>query len=460
MYCYCCYPAKQPSCSYSLRARKENPLKRKKMDHEEPEHLLMERPKKRRRTETEQKNVKRQETRTHTMKISKSLQKVPLSPETQSEPSCSYSLRPRKENPLKRKKMDLLHEEPETQLMEMPKKRRRTETEENNVTRQKTGTRPVKRINSSQKGSPSTETQSEASCSPNLKQLRDLINEQPELQPEDMPENFSQRYTIGKRLGRGGYATVYAGVRKSDGKKVAIKYMVKDMAEYYTLPGDTRSLPLEVVLMDLVCKPRCSPYVIKMLEWFETSKGFLLILERPHKCITLYKFCKRQQGRISEDLARIIMWKVVQAAIHCWNNGVLHRDIKEDNILLNPETLELKLIDFGYAFLLKDKPYKAFGGPPIVLPTGWIFPKNIRPESVTVWDLGVLLYTLTCGEKPLYCRTPFFINGLSDACCSLLNWCLQEDIKKRPVLEQILKHDWFRDKTPSRRRRRRRRRKT
>lgn len=56
------------------------------------------------------------------------------------------------------------------------------------------------------------------------------------------------------------------------------------------------------------------------------------------------------------------MWKVVQAAVHCKRNGVLHRDIKEDNILVNPETLELKLIDFGYAYLLKDKPYKAFGG--------------------------------------------------------------------------------------------------
>lgn len=111
-----------------------------------------------------------------------------------------------------------------------------------------------------------------------------------------------------------------------------------------------------------LCKTHHSPYVIKILEWFETPKGFLLIMERPHKYITLSKFCRRLQGRMSEDLARIIMWKVVQAAVHCKRNGVLHRDIKEDNILVNPETLELKLIDFGYAYLLKDKPYKAFGG--------------------------------------------------------------------------------------------------
>ncbi|XP_017350690.1 serine/threonine-protein kinase pim-1 isoform X1 [Ictalurus punctatus] len=429
--------------------------------HEEPEHLLMERPKKSKRTQTEEKNMKSQKTGTHTEKRNNSLQKAgPLSTENQSEPSCSYSLRARKENPLKRKRMDLLHEDSEPQLKEMPEKRRRTGTEEKNVKkkkgsakRQKTGTRPVK-SNILQTGSLSTETQSEPPCSSTLSYIKDLIYLPSEPQSEDMPEDFSQCYTIGKWLGRGGYASVYAAVRTSDGEKVAVKYVLKEAAEYFTLPSDTRSIPLEVVLMEL-CKTHHSPYVIKILEWFETPKGFLLIMERPHKYITLSKFCRRLQGRMSEDLARIIMWKVVQAAIHCKRNGVLHRDIKEDNILVNPETLELKLIDFGYAYLLKDKPYKAFGGPPISLPIQWIA-GNTWPEPATVWDLGDLLCTLTCGEKPLYCYIPLFIHGLSEACLSLINWCLQEDIKKRPNFEQILQHDWFQDKFPSRIRGRRR----
>lgn len=128
-------------------------------------------------------------------------------------------------------------------------------------------------------------------------------------------------------------------------------------------PGDTRSISREAVLTEFVSRPRRSPYVIKILEWFETPKGFLLILERPHhKCITLYKFYKRQKGGISEDLARIIMWKVVRAVTHCVKHGVVHHDVKGYNILLNPETLELKLIDFGYASLVLDRDYKPFGG--------------------------------------------------------------------------------------------------
>lgn len=114
--------------------------------------------------------------------------------------------------------------------------------------------------------------------------------------------------------------------------------------------------------MEIVSKPRCSPYVIKLLEWMETPMGFLLIMERPDNFITLSQFFLNTPGRISEDVVRIIMRKVVKALIHCKKKGVLHHDVKEDNILLNPKTLEVKLIDFGLSLLLKDVPYKAFGG--------------------------------------------------------------------------------------------------
>lgn len=113
--------------------------------------------------------------------------------------------------------------------------------------------------------------------------------------------------------------------------------------------------------MELVSKPRCSPFVIKQLEWFKTAAGFLLIMEQPHSFITLGKFRKGLKGRMSEDVARIITRKIIQALIHCRDNGVIHGDIKEANILLNPETLDLKLIDFGRARLIYRRLYK-FGG--------------------------------------------------------------------------------------------------
>lgn len=115
-------------------------------------------------------------------------------------------------------------------------------------------------------------------------------------------------------------------------------------------------------MMEFVSRSRSSPYVIKLLEWFETPKGFLLVMERPHNFITLQQFRTDLKGKMSEDVARIIIRELIQALIHCRECGVLHLDIKEHNILVNPETLDLKLIDFSQARLIYGRTYRAFGG--------------------------------------------------------------------------------------------------
>lgn len=65
------------------------------------------------------------------------------------------------------------------------------------------------------------------------------------------------------------------------------------------------------------------------------------------------------------------MRQVVQAARHCCDCGVLHRDIKGENILINTDTLQVKLIDFGCGDLLKNTPYKIYTG--IIIYTGNLY---------------------------------------------------------------------------------------
>lgn len=117
-----------------------------------------------------------------------------------------------------------------------------------------------------------------------------------------------------------------------------------------------------MVALKFVCKPYTSPYVIRLFDWFETHEGFLLIMEWPHGCITVEEFRKHLQGKkIPEDMARIIMWKLIKAANHCRKSGVVHCDIRAVNVLVNPETLELKLIDFGEVQMIKDGLINEFG---------------------------------------------------------------------------------------------------
>ncbi len=56
------------------------------------------------------------------------------------------------------------------------------------------------------------------------------------------------------------------------------------------------------------------------------------------------------------------MWQVIHATNICCERGVFHRDIKLENLLVNLDTWEVKLIDFGCGTLMKDSAYMAFNG--------------------------------------------------------------------------------------------------
>ncbi|XP_017321965.1 serine/threonine-protein kinase pim-2 isoform X1 [Ictalurus punctatus] len=370
---------------FARRESQENPLKRKRMDlaPEQPELQPKEKQLKKKRRETEEKDVKTEKT------------------ETCVEASCSVTRSVSKESPLKRKWMDAPPERPEPQpeAQKRVEKRKRTETAENDVKTGKT-------------------------------------------------EKFFSRFTVGKLLGKGSFGFVYAGVQKSDGKKVALKFMKRcEIYPYITLPGDTRRLPLEVALMELVCKPPHCPHVIELLECFETPKFFILVLERPDPCVDLFEYC--EDVGMSESKAQTIMKQVLLAALHCRDRGVFHRDIKDENVLLNPQTLEVKLIDFGCGDLLKDTPYTEYSGTWTFQPPEWITEGEYEAEPTTVWGLGIFLYQLLCQEE-LFCSDQEIVEGhmdlpdyLSEDSCSLIRWCLQRDPKRRPTLEQILTHHWF-----------------
>jgi len=265
-------------------------------------------------------------------------------------------------------------------------------------------------------------------------------------QQQQNSDPLKARYLIAHKLGYGGFGEVFAGVRKKDGLPVAIKVIPKKrMREVPTPEG---KLPLEVLLLRRVSKVK---NVIKLIEHFTHNEQLIIVLERPESCCDLYDFIS-VRGGLDERLARDFLKQIIQILIDIHHCGVLHRDVKDENFLVDMKTGELKLIDFGSGALLHDGIYTEFEGTAVYSPPEWVTCRRYFGLPATVWSLGILLYDMVVGDIPfsddlqiIKCQLKF--PDISQECINLIQRCLSVRSSERPTIEQLIQSDWL--KLPS-----------
>ncbi|EYC06688.1 hypothetical protein Y032_0074g837 [Ancylostoma ceylanicum] len=209
-------------------------------------------------------------------------------------------------------------------------------------------------------------------------------------------KEFRRQYTVLEEIGRGGFGIVYRAVRIADNLPVAVKFVEHKHVREWTMTCN-QLIPSEVCHLE-TCKD--VPGVIRLIDWFANSKGFLIVMERPENCMDIFDLISTY-GRLDEDTARAIFIQVVDSVCTMYaKHGLIHRDIKDENLIVNMTTGEVKLVDFGATASAEKAMKKEFQGTRSYCPPEWFRQLQYLPLEATSWSLGVLLFILVTGQLP------------------------------------------------------------
>ncbi len=197
----------------------------------------------------------------------------------------------------------------------------------------------------------------------------------------DLPSNLPERYRIVRRLGSGAFATVYLADDLQMGRPVAIKVVPE------TADVDDR------VLREAQAAAKLNhPHIVTMYEMVREPGHTLLVTEYVEGKTLRERY---QEGSLSDREILQMGVQLSQALDHAHRRGVVHRDVKPENIMLaSGDSVDVSLMDFGVA-QLEDRMSITVDGD-LVGTLAYMSPEQIAGNVVDsrsdVYSLALTLY--------------------------------------------------------------------
>ncbi|KAI3695683.1 hypothetical protein L1987_78682 [Smallanthus sonchifolius] len=201
------------------------------------------------------------------------------------------------------------------------------------------------------------------------------------------------KYQLTRLLGRGSFAKVYHGRSLIDDSSVAVKVIEKPSIADPTMEP---RLVREVAAMRRLNHPN----ILKLHEVLATKTKIYLVMELAAGGELFTQLSRR--GLMKEATARRFFQQIVSTLNFCHQNGVAHRDLKPQNLLLD-ENGNLKISDFGLSALPESQKdgllHTACGTPAYTAPE-IVRRKGYDGSKADAWSCGIMLFMFLAGYLP------------------------------------------------------------
>ena len=197
-----------------------------------------------------------------------------------------------------------------------------------------------------------------------------------------------ENYEIIKKIGRGKYSEVFEGINTTNDQRVVIKVLK---------PVKKKKINREIKILQNL---KNGPNILKLIDIVKdpSSKSPCIITE----WIDNIEYKKLFQILTDEDI-RYYIYQVLIALDYCHSMGIMHRDVKPQNIIINHNKKELRLIDWGLAeFYFPEQDYNVrvasryFKGPELLVDDIYY------DYSLDIWSLGCMFAGMIFKKEPFF----------------------------------------------------------
>ncbi len=198
-------------------------------------------------------------------------------------------------------------------------------------------------------------------------------------------------YTVTHKLGAGGFGTVYKGLSQ-DGRFVAIKVLNPHLANNEKVVRKFFNEAMALATLN-------NENITRLLEFFPSGNNYAIVMEFVEG-LTLDDILKRLKGPMPYKDAITMAKQILKPFQYAYEKGILHRDIKPPNIMIENKTGIIKIMDFGIAKISTAATHQTASH---MISFHYTAPERFRGTAdirSDIYALGIVFYEMFTGKRP------------------------------------------------------------